>query len=152
MSKFKFTWGHGLVIFLGCFMVFILTLIVLIGREESMELVNDDHYGNAVIYQEIIDAAKNANSLAHKPEIVQQANGYLLQFFENAPEKGQIQLIRLNNSEQDVTLPLKLDEQKNQLIHAVKLVDGDYEASVRWTENNKDYYIKKTLHWKDPSS
>ena len=139
-------------IFLGCFMIFILTLISLIGRGESMELRDEDYYDKAVNYQQIIDAATNANSLAHKPEIVQQANGYLIQFFENTPEKGQIQFIRLNNSEQDVTIPLKLDEEKNQLIHAVKLVDGDYEASVRWTQNNKDYYIKKTLHWKDPSS
>lgn len=152
MAKFKFTWGHGLMVWLGIFMIFILSLVFIAGNLESMELRDQDYYEKAVNYQGDIDAATRTNSLAHKPEIVQQANGYLFKFFDNNPKDGQIILMRLNNSSQDVVAPLKLDEQKQQLIHAVELIDGDYEASVRWREKDKDYLIKKTLHWKNPSS
>lgn len=152
MSKFKFTWGHGLMVFLGCFMIFILSLVLIAGQHESMELRDEDYYERSVNYQGDIDAATRANSLVHKPEIVKQANGYLFQFYENVPENGEIQFMRLNNKSQDFSVPLKLDEKKEQLIHAVKLVDGSYEVSIRWKENNKDYLVKKSILWKDPSS
>lgn len=152
MSKFKFTWGHGLMVFLGCFMIFILSLVLIAGQHDSMELRDEDYYEKSVNYQGDIDAATRANSLSHKPEIVKQANGYLFQFYENVPENGEIQFMRLNNKSQDFSVPLKLDEKKEQLIHAVKLVEGSYEVSIRWKENSKDYLVKKSILWKDPSS
>ena len=60
--------------------------------------------------------------------------------------------MRPNNKSQDFSVPLKLDEKKEQLIHAVKLVEGSYEVSIRWKENSKDYLVKKSILWKDPSS
>jgi hypothetical protein len=150
MSKFKFTWGHGLVVALGCFMAFILTLVLLSGN--MGEMMDEDYYEKTIKYQNDIDAAARANSLQQKPEIVKQANGYLLRFFSNTTQNGEILLLRPNNSEQDLAIPLKLNDRGEQLIHAVKLIDGDYEAFIRWKQDGRDYLIKKTLHWQDPSS
>jgi len=150
MSKFKFTWGHGLVVALGCFMAFILTLVLLSGN--MGEMMDEDYYVKTIKYQNDIDAAARANSLQQKPEIVKQANGYLLRFFSNTTQNGEILLLRPNNSEQDLAIPLKLNDRGEQLIHAVKLIDGDYEAFIRWKQDGRDYLIKKTLHWQDPSS
>ncbi|MDD3772884.1 MAG: FixH family protein, partial [Weeksellaceae bacterium] len=116
------------------------------------EMMDEDYYEKTIKYQNDIDAAARANSLQQKPEIVKQANGYLLRFFSNTTQNGEILLLRPNNSEQDLAIPLKLNDRGEQLIHAVKLIDGDYEAFIRWKQDGRDYLIKKTLHWQDPSS
>jgi len=148
MSKFKFTWGHGVVVALICFIVFITSLVFFAGN--MGEMVEDNYYEKTVHYQDDIDAAKRANSLAQKPEIIEQANGYLIRFYEQ-PEGGDILFLRPNDSKEDVRQPLKLNSRMEQLVHALDLEDGEYEVSIRWKQNGQDYLLKKTIHWKTPS-
>jgi len=149
MSKFKFTWGHGIVVALICFIIFITSLVFLAGN--MGEMVEDNYYEKTIHYQDDIDAAKRANSLSQKPEIIQQANGYLIKFYEQ-PESGEVLFLRSNDSNEDVKQPLKLNSRKEQLVHALDLKDGDYEVSIRWKQNGQNYLLKKTIHWKAPSS
>lgn len=149
MKKFKFTWGHGVIVALACFMVFISSLVFFAGN--MGEMVEDDYYQKTISYQDDIDAANRVNELKQKPELIFQANGILIKFYEK-PETGEILFLRPNNSEEDVKHPLKLNSRNEQLIHALELVDGDYEVSIRWKQNGQDYLFKKTIHWKSPSS
>ena len=149
MAKFKFHWGHGIMIALASFMIFIVTLIVLAGN--MGEMVEDNYYEKTLHYQDDIDAQKRANSLTQKPEIIEQANGFLIRFYES-PQEGKVLFLRPNNSENDIREPLKLDANNQQLIHAVNLKNGNYEVSIRWKQNGQDYLLKKSINWKDPSS
>lgn len=149
MKKFKFTWGHGVIVALACFMVFITSLVFFAGN--MGEMVEDDYYEKTIVYQEDIDAANRANELEQKPELIFQANGILIKFY-GQPEKGEILFMRPNNSENDISYPLKLNSRGEQLIHETELVDGDYEVALRWKENGQDYLYKKTIYWKSPSS
>ncbi len=149
MAKFKFTWLHGIMIALGCFMIFISSLLFFAG---SMgEMVEDNYYDKTVHYQDDINAAKRTNDLAQKPELIQQTNGYLIRFHQE-PQSGEVLFLRSNNSEEDVLQPINLNSRNEQLIHATKLKDGEYEVSMRWKENGEDYLLKKTVNWKTPSS
>jgi len=149
MSKFRFTWGHGIVVALACFIIFITSLVFFAGN--MGEMVEENYYEKTIHYQNDIDAAKRANSLTQKPEIIEQANGYLIRFYEH-PESGSVLFLRLNNSKEDVRQPLKLNSRMEQLVHALDLEDGEYEVSIRWKKNGQDYLLKKTIHWKTPSS
>ena len=149
MAKFKFTWAHGLMIALGSFMIFILSLIFFAGN--MGEMVEENYYEKTVHFQEDIDAAKRANSLEIKPEVIQQANGYLIRFHDQ-PESGEIWFLRSNNSEEDVKQPLNLNTRKEQLVHALDLKNGEYEVSIRWKQNGQNYLLKQTVNWKAPSS
>lgn len=149
MAKFKFTWLHGLMIALGCFIIFISSLVFFAGN--MGEMVEDNYYDKTVHYQDDINAAKRTNNLAQKPELIQQANGYLIRFYQE-PQSGEIHFLRSNNSEEDVLQPLDLNSRKEQLVHATKLKDGEYEVSIRWKQNGEDYLLKKTVNWKTPSS
>lgn len=149
MSKFKFHWGHGLMIALACFMIFIVSLVVFSGN--MGEMVEEDYYEKTIHYQDDIDAQKRTNSLSKKPELIEQANGYMVRFHD-LPQNGEIFFLRPNNSKNDIKYPLKLDAKRQQLIHAVDLKDGEYEVSIRWKQEGKNYLFKKTVHWKDPSS
>lgn len=149
MTKFRFTWAHGIILALGLFIVFILSLVFLAG--DMGEMMDENYYQKTIEYQDEINAATRANSLKQKPEIIEQANGYLIRFYENSAEKGDVVFLRPNNSQDDVREALKLNANNEQLIHAVKLKDGDYQVSIHWTQANQSYLIKKTIHWKDPS-
>lgn len=149
MARFKFTWAHGLMIALGSFMVFITSLVFFAGN--MGEMVEENYYEKTVHYQDDIDAAKRANSLPKKPEIIQQANGYLIRFYEQ-PQSGDIWFLRSNNSEEDVKQPLKLNSRKEQLIHGLDLKNGEYDVSLRWIQDGHNYLLKQKVNWKAPSS
>lgn len=149
MSKFKFTWGHGIMVALACFMIFISSLVFFAGN--MGEMVEDNYYEKTVVYQDDIDAAKRANKMMNQPEVIQQANGFLIRFKEK-PTSGEIRFLRSNNSEFDVQQKLKLNNRLEQLIHSEDLQNGQYDVAIRWVQNGQNYLIKKTVNWNSPSS
>ena len=149
MAKFKFTWAHGLMIALGSFMIFILSLIFFSGN--MGEMVEENYYEKTVHYQDDIDAAQRVKTLDKKPEIIEQANGFLIRFYDQ-PESGEIWFLRSNNSEEDIKQSLKLNSRNEQLVHAEDLNAGEYEVSIRWKQNGQNYLLKQTVNWKAPSS
>ncbi|MFA7686377.1 MAG: FixH family protein [Moheibacter sp.] len=145
----KFTWAHGLMIALGCFMIFISSLVFFAGN--MGEMVEDNYYEKTIHYQDDINAAKRANNMGSKPEIIRQANGYLIRF-HSTPQSGDVLFLRSNDSKQDIVHPLKLNSRKEQLVHAVELTNGEYEVSLRWKQNGEDYLFKQKVNWESPSS
>ena len=149
MSKFKFTWGHGVMLGLLCFILFILTLIFLADGQTGD--VYDNYYEHSLKYQtETIDAESNVKNLEEKPIIKSQANGLLLSFPVNIkPDSGSVFLIRGAYKKDDILLDLNL-RNNEQLIPAAKLKKGEYDLELRWLENNKNYLIKKRIEWNMP--
>lgn len=146
MAKFKFTWGHGVVLALVGFMTFILSLIFL--ADTPGDLVSENYYEHSVKYQsETIDAEKNAENLLQKPSITLQANGINITFpKEITPSMGSIYLMRGAFTKDDVSDSLHLRNQQ-QLIPAAKLQKGEYDMELRWKENNNYYLIKRRIEW-----
>lgn len=132
---------------LGCFMIFILSLIFFSG--EMGEMVTEDYYEKTINYQTDIDAAKRANALPNKPTITEQANGFMIHFGE-AVSEGEVLFLRSENSKKDIVKPLKLNAKNEMLIHSVDLINGEYEVSIRWKQNNEDYLLKERVNWKAP--
>lgn len=143
----KFTWGHGIMVALGCFMIFILSLIFFSGN--MGEMVTEDYYEKTINYQTDIDAAKRANALSMQPEIIQQANGFMIRFPE-AVQNGDVLFLRSEDSKKDIVKPLKLNAKNEMLISSVNLIKGEYEVSLRWKQNNQDYLVKERVNWKAP--
>lgn len=115
------------------------------------EMVEENYYEKTVHYQDEIDAAQRVKTLDKKPEIIEQANGFLIRFYDQ-PESGEIWFLRSNNSDEDVKQSLKLNSRKEQLVHALDLKNGEYEVSIRWKQNGQNYLLKQTVNWKAPSS
>lgn len=143
----KLNWGHGVAIALGCFMIFILSLLFMAGDTGGM--VTDNYYEKEIHFQDEINAEKKANELAEKPEILIQANGFLVQFPTSTADnfKGEIFLLRNEDETKDIRTPIRLNDKKNFLVPSVKLVDGEYELTLSWKENNQTYLIKKSIRW-----
>src|SRR5690625_7538258 len=109
MTKFKSSWGHGVVVALVFFIIYIPTRVIVGNNKYMGEMVDTDYYEKTIVYQDDIDAANRANSLQSKPELVRHANGYLVKFHNNKPNSGNIYFMRSNTSEDDVIEPIKLN-------------------------------------------
>lgn len=149
MAKFKFTWGHGVMLGLLSFIAFILTLIFL--AQDSIGEPYEDYYEHSLKYQtETIDAIKNEEILKQRPTIKLQANGILIQFPETiTPQKGSVYLERGAHKYEDLEIPLTLRNHQI-LIPSAKLKAGEYEMRLKWEENGVKYLKKQKIEWKAP--
>lgn len=149
MSKFKLNWSHFVIIGLGSFIVFILTLVFTAG--DMGDLVTEDYYEHSLNYQEeTIEASRRTQELVEKPEIKVQANGILVTFPEEMNvEKGEVKLLRGNFANEDISIPIS-DGASQILVPSAKLKVGEYEFSLRWNLKGKKYLIRNTVEWIAP--
>ena len=148
----KLSWGHGVVIALGCFIVFILSMIFFfpIGKDNS-ELITDNYYEEELHYQDIIDAKNAADQLTAKPDLKLTSEGIIITFPEdinNNNSKFNFYLYRTNDQNLDIKKDFSLNEVNAMEIPKTVLVAGDYMLKLKWIKENKNYQIDYNIKWK----
>lgn len=147
----KFTWGHGIVLALGSFMIFILSLIFIFSRGwQNSELITDNYYEEELAYQNVIDAKNNADALQEKPQYSQNAAGIKVSFpkeINNGNTNFKIDLHRADDQRLDVIREMQLDGSGALFVPASVLVKGNYVLRVHWTKDNKNYQMDYDLVW-----
>lgn len=147
----KFTWGHGVAVALGAFMIFILSLIFLFTRNwKNSELITENYYEEELMYQNVIDAKENADNLQTKPVYSQDVSGIKITFpaeFNNANTEFRIDLHRAEDKNLDVVRDIDLDASNSIFIPANILVKGNYVLRTHWKKENKNYQIDYNLIW-----
>ena len=151
MSKFKFSWGHGIFLALLSFICFILYLIFIfpIGQQNS-ELVSDNYYEDEVLFQNVIDAKRNAEELTAIPQYHQNNEGIKITFperFDNTNTKVKFNLYRTDDKRLDVKKDISLDANNSFFIPKSVLVTGGYTLKLQWTSQNKNYQVDYDLVW-----
>lgn len=148
----NFGWGHGVVIALGVFMAFILSLIFVFSRGwQNAEMVSDHYYEDELKYQEVIDAKKNADHLAHLPQYSSKTDGIELDFAGlEMPQdrKVNFELFRTDDAKLDVKKELMIDAASKIHIPARILIPGSYMLKVKWTASQKPYQVDYDIIWK----
>ena len=140
----------GIMLALGSFMIFILSLLFFAG--DTGDLVTENYYEKSINFEDDIEAESRSNLLEKHPEVVVQANGFNVVFpSEFKIDEGNIYLLRSNNQNQDVQLNLKLNNKNQMLIPSTKLVNGVYEMTLSWKMNNETYLVKKPIRWNSQS-
>lgn len=156
MKNFKFHWGHGIVIALASFMIFIVSMIFFYERDKrAFDLVTEDYYEQELHYQDVIDAKNNAYNLPIKPEIkVKHGDGIFFSFpseFKSGT-KGEVTMYHVANKDLDKKFLLELDtlgrfyipkENLNKANHITK-----YVAKLSWTHSGKSYHMEQNIDWK----
>ncbi len=148
----KFNWGHGIVVALGSFILFILFMIFIFpnGKKNS-DLVSDSYYEDELQYQQVIDGKKNAAELTSQPIYFQNSEGIKINFPETIkPDLGKINfvLFRTDDSNLDVKKETTLDAQNSFLIPKNIIIAGPYTLKVKWKQNDKPYQIDYDVLWK----
>ncbi len=147
----NFTWGHGVAVALGAFIIFILSLIFLFTRNwKNSELITENYYEEELLYQNVIDAKANADNLSEKPKYQQDSSGIKVIFpadYNNSNTQFRIDLHRAEDKNLDVVRDIDLDGSNAIFIPAKVLVKGNYVLRTYWTKDSKNYQIDYNLVW-----
>ena len=144
-------WGHGLMIALGCFIVFILFLILVfpIGKQNA-EMISNNYYEEELKYQDVIDAKQNAAKLKEIPTYKATNNGMEITFPESVKADNNdvnFFLFRTEDSNLDIKKDIKL--QNNKFVIPAKVVSkGSYTLKLKWSENKIPYQVDYDILWK----
>lgn len=148
----KFTWGHGVMVALGLFMIFILSMIFIFTRGwQNAEEISDNYYADQLAYQNVIDAKKNADELNEKPIYSESEEGIRITFPKTLnvdDDKVSFQLFRTDDAKLDVNKDLFLDAKHQILIPKQIIFSGSYTLKINWKTNKKPYQIDYDIQWK----
>lgn len=148
----KLTWGHGVIIALGSFIIFILYLILIfpLGKQNA-EMISDNYYEEELAYQDVIDAKNHAAKLDVKPVYTQNEAGIKLHFPADrvvVDKEVDFILFRTDDSNLDIHKVERLDGTNSMLIPAKVLVSGSYTLKIKWKEAGVGYQIDYDVLWK----
>lgn len=140
----KFTWGHGIVIGMAAFMIFILYYVVRVQTDASYDnqLVTEDYYQEEINVDKKYRALQNAQTLGNELSISRTNEGIAIQFPEKMDIhsiKGTIKLYRPSEEKDDQSIPINLKETSNLLIPYTQLKQGKWEISVDFEYEGKNY-------------
>ncbi|GAA5099286.1 hypothetical protein GCM10023210_36510 [Chryseobacterium ginsengisoli] len=148
----NFSWGHGVVIALVAFIVFILSMMFLFPNgQKNSEMVTDNYYEEELKYQDVIDAKKRADDLQEKPVYSQDKNGIKITFpkdYNNSNTTVKFVLNRTDDQNLDVHKSVQLDANQSFLIPGQVLKMGNYTLRLTFTKDKTDYRMDYDVIWK----
>ncbi|MDO3425659.1 FixH family protein [Chryseobacterium sp. APV1] len=148
----NFNWGHGVIIALASFMIFILSMMFLFPNgQKNSEMVTDNYYEEELKYQDVIDAKKRADELKEKPVYNQNPAGIRITFpkdYNNSNTSVKFVLNRTDDQNLDVHKTVQLDANQSFLIPAQVLKLGNYTLRLSWTKDKTDYRMDYDVIWK----
>lgn len=148
----NFSWGHGVVIALFAFIVFILSMLFLFPNgQKNSEMVTDNYYEEELQYQDVIDAKKRADDLEEKPTYSQNPAGIKIVFpkdYNNSNTTVKFVLNRTDDQNLDIKKSEQLDADQSILIPAKVLKVGNYTLRLTWITNKTEYRMDYDVIWK----
>jgi nitrogen fixation protein FixH len=145
----KINWGTGIVIAIIGFICFIMYFVITMSTDKnySHDLVTEKYYQKELLFQDEIEATKNAMALEEKVIITRIKNGLKVEFpefFNPKDIKGKVFLYRPSNKQLDFEIPISTSK-PYLLVPEQRLLDGRWNMIVSWHHKNKDYLIKKEI-------
>ncbi len=145
----KINWGTSIVIAIISFMAFILYLVITMttNQEFTHDLVTEEYYKQELTFQDQLDRETNSKNLTTNIGVERTDEGILVNFPQDLDLndiKGNINLYRPSNKEQDFTIPVNLTAHQ-VLIPARHLESGRWNIEINWTYGSESYYFKKEL-------
>ncbi|MFP3596276.1 FixH family protein [Chryseobacterium sp. SIMBA_029] len=148
----NFSWGHGVVIALFAFIVFILSMLFLFPNgQKNSEMVTDNYYEEELQYQDVIDAKKRADNLQEKPTYSQDTSGIKIVFpkgYNNSNTTVKFVLNRTDDQNLDIKKSEQLNADQSILIPAKVLKAGNYTLRLTWTKDKTEYRLDYDVIWK----
>ncbi|MCW3160919.1 FixH family protein [Chryseobacterium oryctis] len=148
----NFSWGHGVVVALLAFIIFILSMLFFFPNgQKNSEMVTENYYEEELQYQDVIDAKKRADELQEKPIYNQSKEGIRITFpkdYNNSNVTVKFVLNRTDDQNLDIKKTEQLDANQSFLIPAKVLKLGNYTLRLMWTKDKTDYRMDYDVIWK----
>lgn len=130
-------WGKGIIIGMGLFMSFIITLVVIMMNNDT-NLVTEDYYQKELAYNKQYDAQQNYMKAGESIEVNILKDTFFLSF-PNALQTGkvEVELIRPNDKNQDANFTI--EAQEKVMIPTAVLPKGAFDCVLHGTYKGKPY-------------
>jgi len=146
--KLKINWGYGIVIAFIAFISFILYFVVKVQSDSKYdnELVVSEYYKKDTRYGEEMAKMQAAADLAQKPAIDSKTDGVTITFPStyNPEMTGKVSFYRPSASTLDFEIPIS--SSKVMLIPTSRLVGGQWDITIEWKMDGKEFMIKQNLY------
>lgn len=147
----KINWGTGLMLAMGCFIGFILFLVITMttNKELDHDLVTEQYYQQEVDFQNQLEKQINTRSLSAPVSVHRTTEGFVIYFpeeFISQNIEGKVSLYRPSNKNMDFEVPFSLSTQK-LLVPRERLLGGRWNMIIDWTNGQEDYMFKKELSY-----
>lgn len=136
-------WGKGIAITMIAFIGFIVTLVVIMIRQD-VELETEDYYQREIAYQEEITSLQNANNSGVKPELSFNDEHLVVQLANGNFEDVKLVLIRPNDSDADKSFEIR--DTKTFIVSKSDLVKGNYSVELHYTVDGKSCMLKDQFY------
>jgi hypothetical protein len=134
----KLNWGGKLFIFALMFMIFVVSMVVVISKQD-MPLVEQDYYERGQNYQKEIDNSANMDTTVQMNVV-----GNTLEVYASASiPDAKIKFYRPSNSELDKNFSTPLMGGKKEVYDLSNLDKGKWVLSVVWMRADKEYKLTR---------
>lgn len=135
-------WGTKLVIGMGLFMAFIITLVVFMVKSDSDDLVDKDYYQKGIEYDKEYARKSQVQQDQLEPEIYV---GDSLKIVFKSPAVGTIRFLHSSNNKNDLTLKLESGMINEFNLPLNKISKGHWKLILEWKSDEKEYLFEKNI-------
>lgn len=138
----KINWGTKLAFFALSFMIFVVTMVVIISKQD-VPLVEQNYYEKGLNYQKQID---NNQSLGEQVKIdVDGNNLFIINASPQKIEAGKIDYYRASDPTMDKGEMVKsvINPGDTSVFALPNLEKGKWKVSFSWKWDSKDYLLEK---------
>jgi nitrogen fixation protein FixH len=143
----RWNWGHSIAVVYTAFALGTVGLLAFATRQ-SEELVSPDYYTQALNYDQVIDATRNARELGAAFGSRISADGRTLVLSFPAGEQsdaGTITFYRPSDSRADRQVAIAVGEDGTQQVPLAGLASGAWRLRVDWIAGARPYHFERTL-------
>jgi hypothetical protein len=142
----RWNWGHSIAVVYTAFALGTVGLLAFATRQ-SEELVSPDYYTQALNYDQVIDATRNARELGATFGSLVSPDGrtLVLKFPAGQSAAGTITFYRPSDSRADRLVAIKVGEDGAQQVPLTGLASGAWRLRVDWTTGARSYHYERPL-------
>lgn len=143
----KFNWGTKLFIGAALFIVFIVSMVTFMIRQ-NIELVKDNYYEDALNYESELQKFKKTKGLDFEITYNDSAQQLLFHSAMGGRQSGFAYFYRPNQSNLDFVKSFVLNEYGTSILSTADLEKGRWKVKYEWVVNNdtlaavKEFYIQ----------
>lgn len=139
----KLNWGGKLIIIAISFMLFVVTMVVIIS-EQDMPLVEQDYYERGLNYQQEIDNNANMDT-----SLTMNLDGeqLIVSAWHYVPSV-KIKYYRPSNPDLDQNFKVDIMAGKQEVFNLSELAKGKWILTVIWYKADKEYKLSKEFNKK----
>lgn len=145
--NFKFNWGWGIAIFIGIFVISMLTM-VFSTLDHRWELVTEDYYEKDLAFDQKAEKMRNGNVFSRNLSITPIGMQELEIRYKGFPAnvEGAIHFFRPSNAALDFQVPIQFAADFKQVVKSAKLKSGKWNVQFEWKDaSGKEFFTEKTL-------